>query len=255
MKFLNSFKELSVELTVFIVPIAVVWEIMVRAGFWSPAVVAAPSEIIGVFPDFLLKKELSYHLFYTVLRTLTAFSLGILIGLPLGFFVNAMKFGKASSESFVDFLRSIPGTALVPLFLIIFGPTEISKVALGAYGATLLIAISIISGSNEINADRSAVVSTLGLSPFKRIFYFLIPELALPFLVGLRAASSLTLVLIIVAEMIGGSNFGLGVVISDSRYSGNIPILYAAIVITGIVGMAMNYFLILIRRHLVHWNN
>jgi NitT/TauT family transport system permease protein len=206
----------------------------------SPAAFATPSEILIALPWFVFPNGGLGDLAATAHRTGWAFLLALTIGSPFGFAVAKSRRFRVEGAFVLDFLRSIPATALVPLFLVIFGLDDFSKIAVGAFSGSLAIAISIIIGFESLNQERMRTADRIHLRGLQRVFYYELPELTPSFFVGLRAAASLCLILVIVAEMFIGSEDGLGKVIMDRRYSDNVPGLYAAIVISGLLGYLIN---------------
>lgn len=227
-------------------PIVVMGSVIAILDLWmqwagaSPAAFARPSEIVIALPWFAYPGGGLWDVITTSYRTGSAFVISILIGAPFGLAVAKSRRFKIEGTFALDFLRSIPATALVPLFLVIFGLGDFSKIAVGAFSGGLAIAISIIIGFGSLNQERARTADQIRLRGLQRIFYYELPELTPSFFVGLRAAASLCLILVIVAEMFIGSQDGLGKIIMDRRYSDDVPTLYAAIVMAGLLGYLVN---------------
>ena len=73
----------------------------------------------------------------TVVRTLESFVIAAVIGVPLGVLLGSNERAYRSVEFLIDFFRSTPSSALIPLFLLIFGVSDVNKVAIAAFGALL----------------------------------------------------------------------------------------------------------------------
>lgn len=147
----------------------------------------------------------------------------------------------------------MPATALVPLFLVIFGTGSESKIAAGAFSGTLIVAMSVILGYRSLDTDRLVIADMIGLSGSKRVLYYEIFEVLPSLLVGARGAASLCLVLVVVSEMFVGGDGGLGRVIQDMRYSDDIPTLYGTIIVSGLVGYIMNLMFIAAEMRIVRF--
>jgi NitT/TauT family transport system permease protein len=80
-----------------------------------------------------------------------------------------------------------------------------------------------------------------------------LPEAAPQIFLGMRTGISLALILVVVSEMLIGSNRGLGRVIADMRYTDDTPRLYAALIVAGAIGFFFNILISFIERQLVHW--
>ena len=190
----------------------------------SPAAFALPSEILREIPKFFLPDDLGYDLLGTLRRTFIAFSLSLPIGIILGVVTIKSRWINRELYFFIDFIRSIPATALIPLFLVLFGTGDISKIAVGVLSGGLVVTVSVIVGYQSLSENRKII----------SIF------------IGARTAASLCLILVVVGEMFIGSVDGLGKIIMDRRYSDDVPTLYAAIVMTGLVGYTINMIFVFI---------
>ena len=250
-----------VALLIFVVAV-LLWEITLRLGLVSRAIVPYPLEVLLAIPSGILPQATMstfygtdgvFHSYFphvldsligdfyvTLRRTILAFVIGTTTGIALGFVVFHAKAAKESGEFIVDFLRSIPATALVPLFLIFMGVGEASKVGVGAFSCGLVIARATIQGLQTRNAVRQQLADDLHLTGLRRIFYFEIPEIEKQLYVGIRAGVSLALILVVVSEMFIGSSSGVGKAIQDLYYTDQKPQLYVALIGSGVIGYALN---------------
>jgi ABC-type nitrate/sulfonate/bicarbonate transport system permease component len=160
---------------------------------------------------------------------------------------------RSPAEFGLDFVRSIPATALVPVFLIVFGVEDAAKVSVGAFSSALVISVSTIAGLAGVNSTRAAVATTLGINNIRRLLVLDLPEASPQIFLGFRTGVSLALILVIVAEMFIGTSRGLGRVISDMRFSDDKGLLYAAIVMAGMIGFIYNHVLRAIEDFILHW--
>lgn len=230
-----------------------VWEFVLVAGLVSPAALARPSEVAAAIPLVLAPRGNGLDVLSTVSRSLLAFVLSVPLGVAIGlgiFFAGRMR---PPSEFGLDFLRSIPATALVPVFLILYGIGDVTKVAVGAFSSTLVVALGTVVGLRGRNGTRLGVANVLGLRGFRRVLLLDIPEAAPQMFLGLRTGISLALILVVVAEMLIGSNAGLGKVIADMRYTDDKGRMYAAIVVAGLIGWTYNRALIFVENTVLHW--
>ena len=158
-----------------------------------------------------------------------------------------------SIEFLIDFFRSTPATALFPLFMIIFGLGELSKIAVAAFSAFLIVLFNVAYGVMNASPTRMLAAQVMGASRL-RIFRDVTIYESLPqTFIGVRTAVSLALVVIIVAEMFIGSDNGLGKRIIDSQITFDMPGLYGTILLTGALGYAFNLALFALESRLVHW--
>lgn len=227
------------------------WQLIFYLKLKSPAVLPSPIEVFTSFPSFFIDKFTD--IISTIRKSIEAFILSVPIGIISGYLIFYGKKLRYSNELLLDFLRSIPATALIPIFMMVFGANDTTKIAVGTFSSSLIICLSTIQGLKNRNITRLHISKIIGLSNIKRFFFIDIPESLSQIFIGLRAGVSLALILVVVSEMFIGSNDGLGKVINDTQYSDAIPKVYCALIVTGIIGYLYNYVLILIEKKYVHW--
>ena len=190
----------------------------------------------------------------TFVRVGYAFAIAALIGVPLGIVLGASEKVYRSVEFIVDFFRSMPATAMFPLFLLLFGLGDFSKIAVAAFAALLVIVFNVAYGVMNARQTRMLAARSLGASRARTyvdvVFYETLPQT----FVGLRTGVSLALVVIIVAEMFIGATDGLGHRIIDAQISYQLPDMYGSILVTGAMGYGLNAFFLIIEKYVVHWS-
>jgi sulfonate transport system permease protein len=191
---------------------------------------------------------------YTVIRTLEAFAIAAIIGVPLGVLLGSNEKAYRSVEFLIDFFRSTPSSALIPLFLLIFGVTDINKVAIAAFAAVLVILFNSAYGVINARKQRVMAAKVMGASRWQIFRDVLFWESLQPTFVGLRSGVSMALVIVVVAEMFIGSDNGLGHRIIDAQQVLNVRSMYAAILAAGILGYALNILFLLTEKKVVHWS-
>ena len=232
----------------------VVWDIVVRAGLIKPILLPTPLDTLVTLVTGLAGGPLLADFLVTVTRTLEAFAIAAVVGVPLGVVLGSNEKAYRSVEFLIDFFRSTPSSALIPLFLLIFGVSDINKVAIAAFGAFLLVVFNSAYGVMNARKQRMMAAKVMGASRWQIFKDVLIWESLQPTFVGLRSAVSMALVIVIVAEMFIGSDNGLGHRIIDAQQVLNVKSMYAAILAAGILGYALNILFLVIERRVVHWS-
>jgi len=230
-----------------------IWWIITALKLIDPFFFPGPKETF-----IALGRQLASGLFNdilaTLLRTLYAFGIAVIVAVPCGLALGKAERFYRSVELIVDFFRSTPATALFPLFLLIFGIGDASKIAAAAFAAFLIVLFNTAYGVIHSKKARVVAAKLHGASRWQ-IFKWIVVWESLPqTFVGLRNAISLTLTIIIVTEMFVGSDAGLGRQIIDFQIVYNIPAMYAAILMAGLLGYLLNQFLLLAEKRIVHWH-
>lgn len=240
----------------FIGPLAlfIVWDIVVRAGMIRAILLPPPLATLETLVTGLMGGALLLDFAVTVWRTVQAFLIAAVVGVPLGVLLGSNEKAYRSVEFLIDFFRSTPSSALIPLFLLIFGVSDINKVAIAAFGAFLIVIFNSAYGVINARKQRVMAAKVMGASRWQIFKDVLVWESLQPTFVGLRSAVSMALVIVIVAEMFIGSDNGLGHRIIDAQQVLNVKTMYAAILAAGGLGYALNVLFLVAERKIVHWS-
>lgn len=240
----------------FIGPVVlfIVWDLVVRLGFIKPILLPTPADTIAALVTGLAGGPLLTDFAVTVWRTVQAFLIAAVIGVPLGVLLGSNERVYRSVEFLIDFFRSTPSSALIPLFLLIFGVSDVNKVAIAAFGAFLIVIFNSAYGVINARKQRVMAARVMGASRWRVFKDVLIWESLQPSFVGLRSAVSMALVIVIVAEMFIGSDAGLGNRIINAQQVLNVKSMYAAILAAGALGYALNILFLVAERRIVHWS-
>lgn len=188
----------------------------------------------------IISGDMLTDFWFTFVRVFYAFAISAVVGVPLGIVLGASDKVYRSVEFIIDFFRSTPATAMFPLFLLLFGLGDFSKIAVAAFAALLVIVFNVAYGVMNARQTRMIAAQSMGASR-QRIFFDVIFFETLPqTFIGLRTAVSMALVVIIVAEMFIGANDGLGHRIIDAQISYNLTDMYGSILVTGAMGYGLN---------------
>ena len=240
----------------FIGPVAlfIVWDLVVRLGFIKPILLPTPGDTLYALVTGLAGGPLLLDFAVTVWRTVQAFLIAAVVGVPLGVLLGSNEKAYRSVEFLIDFFRSTPSSALIPLFLLIFGVSDVNKIAIAAFGAFLIVIFNSAYGVINARKQRVMAARVMGASRWQVFKDVLIWESLQPSFVGLRSAVSMALVIVIVAEMFIGSDNGLGHRIIDAQQVLNVKSMYAAILAAGALGYALNILFLVAERRIVHWS-
>jgi NitT/TauT family transport system permease protein len=232
----------------------IVWDLVVRLGFIRAILLPPPLDALGTLITGLFGGPLLNDFLITVWRTVQAFLIAAVVGMPLGVLLGSAEKAYRSVEFLIDFFRSTPSSALIPLFLMIFGVSDINKVAIAAFGALLIVVFNSAYGVINARKQRVMAAKVMGASRWQVFKDVLIWESLQPSFVGLRSAVSMALVIVIVAEMFIGADSGLGNRIINAQQVMNVKDMYASILAAGALGYALNVLFLLLERRIVHWS-
>jgi NitT/TauT family transport system permease protein len=231
----------------------IIWLIVYYAQIVNPIFVPSPADVFLKGIELVSGGVLAKDLLMTVERIFLSFVLSVLIGIPFGIVLGGSHRLYDACLVLVDFFRSVPGTALFPLFLLFFGIGDAAKIGNAVFASSLIIIVNSMYGVKNANKLRIETAQVMRAS--RRIVFskVILPD-ALPEIIGgLRIAVSICLIVIVVTEMFIGTEYGLGKRIMHSHEMFRIPEMYAAILLTGLLGYFLNQLLLFFERHYVHW--
>jgi NitT/TauT family transport system permease protein len=172
-------------------------------------------------------------------RIATGWSLGIVVGVPLGIFMGHFRVVRQLFDPYIEFFRFIPPIALITLAVIWLGPGEASKVSLIFYTTVFIITINTMAGALSVPEIRLRAAAALGAGSLGVLWTVIVPS-TVPFMVtGARIAMGNSFLTIVSAEIIAADQ-GLGALIWNARNYGRTDWVFAGIVVLGIMGFCFD---------------
>lgn len=236
-----------------VVGLIAVWYIAVWIRIVDPVLLPSPQASFAALVKGMGGK-LGFDFFKTVERTFYATAIAAVIAIPLGVFLGASEKLYRSVEFVIDFFRSTPASAMFPLFLVLFGVGNWTKILVAAFGAALVILFNVAYGVMNARKTRLLAAKVMGASPVRVLTDVMLLESLPQTFVGLRNGVSLALVIVVVAEMFIGSTDGLGHRVFEAQQLFDMPDMYAAIFAAGALGYGLNLLFLLIEKRFVHWS-
>lgn len=185
--------------------------------------------------------------------------LGMLIGctsaIVIGSVLGLNRFAYRSAIPVIEFFKTIPVIAVLPIALLMFGATLKMKYVLIAFGVFWPLVIQVIYGVRSIDPVVRDTATVLQVRGVRRFFVVTMPSAA-PFIAtGLRVSAAVALILAVIAELIGGTA-GVGQRILDAQNSGPsaYPAMYAYILVAGLLGVLFAGMFAVLERRVLHWH-
>jgi len=190
----------------------------------------------------------------TTLRTWAAgLAICAVVGVPVGLLIGSSLRASKSTQWIIDFCRTIPTIALLPLVLLLFGPTFRMEITMIVLAAIWPLLIQSMYAARQVEPLLKWVVRVFRISTTDRLRYLWAPSVSLYVFTGLRLAATMALLMTIAAEYIGGAP-GLGLELSHSEQSLNRPAVFAYAITAGIIGLLINTIIIRVQRRLLWWH-
>jgi NitT/TauT family transport system permease protein len=196
--------------------------------------------------------QLESHIFASLTRSLTGFSVAILYAVPLGLAIGWFKRFADVLNPLLETFRNTAPLALLPVFLLLLGIGESSKVALVIYSCSWPILLNTISGVRNVDPLLIKSAKTMGLSSYELLRKVVLPASVPTIFVGIRLAGAYSLLVLVAAEMVG-AKAGLGYLIIYSQYNFQIPHMYVGILTTTVIGLTFTQLLMWVERRFTSW--
>lgn len=237
-----------------VVGLIALWYLAVWVRVVDPVLLPSPEASARALIKGMAGGQLGFDFIKTVERTFYATIIAAVIAIPLGIVLGANEKVYLSVEFVVDFFRSTPASAMFPLFLVIFGVGDRTKILVAAFGAALVVLFNVAYGVMNARKTRLLAAKVMGAPRWRVLTDVMLMESLPQTFVGLRNGVSLALVIVVVAEMFIGSTDGLGHRVFDAQQLFEMPDMYAAIFAAGALGYGLNLLFLLIERRFVHWS-
>ncbi len=179
-----------------------------------------------------------------LLETLWTFLVGLaaaaVFGFVLGLLIGTSKFLRDGTSLLLEYLRAMPQPVLVPIAVLIIGYSPLMEIFIIAIAALWPVLLNTISGVEQIGSVTMDVARSLRLSWFARMFKIIIPASIPWFLIGMRTAVPLAIIITLLVEMLTGIP-GLGFMMISSQRNFNSAQVFGLLVLVGLIGFSLNF--------------
>ena len=235
-------------------PLALVllWELGSRTGVIPERVLAAPSSVVVTLWSMTVSGELPSNLLVSLARAGAGLIIGIVLGSVFALAAGLSKRGELTVDPPMQMLRTLPVLALSPLLIVWLGIGEAAKVALIAFGTIFPIYLNLYNGVRGVDVRLVEAARSFGLSSREVIQHVILPAALPSFLVGLRYALSVSVLILVAAEQIN-AQAGLGYLINNARDFMRTDILVVCLLVYARLGLTADFLVRTLERHALAW--
>lgn len=229
-----------------------IWEVAPRVGLVDGVFLPPFTEVTNAFFALVANGQLWEHVSASLSRALSGFAVAVAVAIPVGVAIAWYRPVADFLNPILELFRNTAALALLPVFILILGIGETSKVALVIYASSFPILLNTISGVRTVDPLLIKSARSLGLPPIRLFQKVVLPAAVPTIFTGLRMAAASSILVLIAAEMVG-AKAGLGYLITASQLNFQIPNMYAGIVAIALVGLAFNGVLVFVENRLSRW--
>ncbi|MEU1423367.1 ABC transporter permease [Kitasatospora sp. NPDC005751] len=238
--------------SVAIVALLLLWELAPHFDLVDPTFLPPFSEVLDAWYGLLQSGQLADNTLASLTRSLSGFGLAVVIGVPLGLLIGWYRPVANLLSPLLELFRNTAALALLPVFVLILGIGETSKISIVLYACLWPILLNTISAVRGVDQTLIRLARSLDLSA-PRLFEKVILPASVPMIfTGVRLAGAVSILVLVAAEMVG-AKAGLGYLINASQYNFAIPQMYAGIVTISVIGLVFNQLLVELERRFTAW--
>lgn len=220
-----------------IVAVVVAWEALVRLRGIAPIYLPAPSSVFVYLSRMIGDGSMPYHLGITLLRIFVGFGLAAVFGIALGVLMGMSRTIARVADVWIAALYPLPKISLIPLLIIWVGTGEAYKIVISAVSAFFPIVISTYSGIRQTDRGLIKAAKDLGANARQIQLKVVIPGAIPSIFAGLHLGMGIAIILVVAAEMIGGSSQGgMGWLLISSGQVMETEKVFASLIVLAVVG-------------------
>ncbi|WP_367319620.1 ABC transporter permease [Streptomyces sp. HUAS ZL42] len=238
--------------SVAIVALLLLWEIAPRAALVDRTFLPPFSEVADAWWGLAADGQLADNARASLARSFSGFGIAVAVAVPLGLLIGWYRPVADLLGPLLEVFRNTAALALLPVFVLLLGIGETSKISIVVYACTWPILLNTISAVRHVDPTLLKLAKSMDLSA-PRLFQKVILPASVPVMfTGIRLAGAVSILVLVAAEMIG-AKAGLGYLINASQYNFAIPQMYAGIITISAIGVVFNQFLVTVERRLSSW--
>lgn len=242
------------------IALVIVWEYAARrAGsiFFPP-----PSEILqgaaalwlsGPPSRLFLSDGVFHDILPSLLRVLAGWSLAVAVGVLLGILIGRSPNLSDFVNPTLQFLRAVPGPALIPVFILLLGTESTMRVTLIAFGSVWPILLNTIEGTRTVDPLQLDTAQAFRLPRHARLRRIVLPAAMPKIFAGMRVSLSLAVILMVVSELVASTN-GIGYRIQNAQIMFLLTDMWCGIVLLALLGYTLNWLFLKFEDRVLGWH-
>jgi NitT/TauT family transport system permease protein len=229
-----------------------VWQGLVYFGVYRFGYIPSVPQVVAAAIEYVPSARFASDVWSSTYRVLVAWSLALVIGVPLGLLIGWRPVVRETVFPAVELLRPVPPIAWIPAAIAFFPYVEASVIFICFIGAFFPIVLNTVTGARQIDETYFRAARCCGASE-RQIFRHVVLRGAMPYIViGAAVGIGICWMAVVAAEMIAGEH-GLGYMIWEAYSLAQYPLIIVGMVIIGALGAGMSRLIRGLGRRLVPW--
>jgi taurine transport system permease protein len=232
------------------------WWLVTALDLVEPLFVPSPGKVFETFKDVLFRGyrgvTLLEHLWHSMFRVLSGFSLAVLTAVPLGLFMGRSRSVRAIFDPLIEMYRPLPPLAYYTLLIVWMGIGDSSKIALLYLAAFPPLSISTMAAVERIPSHRLECARCLGVGGWTLMRRVVFPSALPGIFTGLRVSIGFTYTTLVSSEIVAAAN-GIGWLVLDAGRFLRTDMIFVGIITMGITGLLLDRLIRLLETIIVPW--
>ncbi|MGF0538918.1 ABC transporter permease [Agrobacterium sp. ES01] len=245
---------LAVALSILVWVVVIgVWLVFSHAGIVGEMFLPKPEEVLQTAVTYALDGRLWEHTSASVQVVLIGFVISALFAIPLGLFMGTYKIVQSFFDPFVNFMRYLPVTSFVPLFILWIGIGIEQRVTVIIFGIFFQQLVMFADAARSVPRDLVNAAYTLGTSRSHTVFHIVLPATMPQIFDVLRVTMGWAWTYLVVAELVAARS-GLGYISLKAMRGFQVDVIFMAIATIGILGLLTDQLFRVLRRFATPWS-
>ena len=245
---MNQKTKMPFDTLIGLVGLFLIWEGLYF--FINHPVIPEPIETIRLFVH--LFPSLIPHIFSSLYRILMAILISFLIGIPLGIWIGASKWADRLLSPLVYLIYPIPKVAFLPVFMLLYGLDDASKISLVVWIIVFQLILSVRDGISQIDRSYYQAMRMMHASKWQTFIYLLCPAIIPQIISGLRVCIGIAIASLFFAENYA-TKYGLGYYIMNAWSVIDYSEMFCGILALCLLGFLLFKLIDILERLLVPW--
>jgi len=236
------------------VAVLAVWFALTFGGFVKPMFLPKPNEVLNTTLALAADGTLWEHTYASVQVVIIGFVLSSIVAVPLGLTMGTYRVVQAFLDPLVNFIRYLPVTSFVPLFILWIGIGIEQRVSVIIFGIFFQQVVMIADAARSVPRDLVNAAYTLGTRRRDTVWHIVFPATLPNIFDVLRVTMGWAWTYLVVAELVAARS-GLGYISLKAMRGFQVDVIFMAIAMIGILGLLTDQIFRVLRRVAAPWAN
>lgn len=227
------------------------WTLVSRIPSVS-TVIVSPAKAWKAFGKYVSNGQLWTHVRDSMIRVFGGFGLGFICSIPVAFLLGWYEGFRVIVEPWIQFLRTIPPIALIPIVIATCGIGTSAKIVIIFFSVFLTMVVTIFQGVKNVDATLIKAARVFDATDAQIFFHVVVPAALPSIITGVRLGIASALTTLIAAELTGAST-GLGTMIQQAGMYFRMDVVMMGIIVIGIIGFVLDKVVLLLEKKLTGW--